>query len=195
MKQQDEAVIVASVRTPIAKAYRGAFNHTYGAALGAHVVSASLARAGIAPERVDDVILGVGRPEGTTGGNIARQVALHAGLPVTAAGMVVSRFCASGLQAIVSAAHRVLVDGVPITVAGGLDVLSLSMNEHTNTWYQQAPWLKTHRPEIYTSMLETAENVAQRYGISRTEQDEYGCQTQAGVARGQRHRRQCQPAV
>ncbi|MBP6345275.1 MAG: acetyl-CoA C-acyltransferase [Neisseriaceae bacterium] len=182
MTQQDEAVIVASVRTPIGKAYKGAFNHTYGAALGAHVVSASLARAGILPDQVDDVIFGVGRPEGTTGGNIARQIALHAGLPVTTAGMVVSRFCASGLQAIVSAAQRVLVDGVPITVAGGLDVLSLSMNEHTNTWYQQAPWLREHRPDVYTTMLQTAENVAIRYGISRAQQDEYGLQSQERVA-------------
>ncbi|MBP6116452.1 MAG: acetyl-CoA C-acyltransferase [Neisseriaceae bacterium] len=182
MKQQDEAVIVASVRTPIGKAYKGAFNHTHGAALGAHVVAASLARAGIEPAQVDDVILGVGRPEGSTGGNIARQVALHAGLPVTTSGMVVSRFCASGLQAIVNAAHRVLVDGVPITVAGGLDVLSLSMNEHTNTWYQQAPWLLANRPDTYTTMLQTAENMAQRYGISRSAQDEYGLQSQQRMA-------------
>ena len=177
-----EVVVVSTARTPIGKAYRGAFNNSYGAELGAHVVRAALERAKVEPAEIDEVVFGVGRPEGTTGGNIARQIALHAGMPVSTSGMVVSRFCASGLQAIVSAAHRILVDGLPMAVAGGMDVISLTVNEHTNTWYQQAPWLKEHCPAIYSSMIQTAENVAKHYGITREQQDAYGLQSQQRVA-------------
>lgn len=177
-----EVVVVSTARTPIGRAYKGAFNHTHGATLGAHVVRAAVERAQVEAGEIEELVFGVGRPEGTTGGNIARQIALHAGMPVSTAGMVVSRFCASGLQAIVSAAHRIMVDGIPMAVAGGMDVISLTVNEHTNTWYQQAPWLKTHCPDIFSSMIQTAENVAKHYGISREQQDAYGLQSQQRVA-------------
>lgn len=177
-----DAVIVSTARTPIGKAYRGAFNQTHGATLGGHVVKHALARAGIDPAEVEDVIMGAGRPEGATGANIARQIALRAGLPVTAAGMTVNRFCSSGLQAIAMAAHRVIVDGAPLIVAGGLDSLSLTVNEHANTFMTQDDWLREHRPEIYYTMIQTAEVVARRYGISRERQDEYGFQSQQRVA-------------
>lgn len=177
----DEVVIVSTARTPIGRAYRGAFNQTYSADLGAHVIESALLRAGIEAARVEEVILGVGRPEGSSGGNIARQSALQAGLPVEVPGMVVSRFCASGLQAIVGAAHRILIDKIPIAVAGGLESISLTVNEHTNTYFQQSPKLKASHPDIYMSMIETAENVAKKYRISREAQDAYGLQSQLRV--------------
>ncbi|AIY43098.1 3-ketoacyl-CoA thiolase [Collimonas arenae] len=178
----NEAVIVSTARTPIGKAYRGAFNMTHGATLGGHVVKHALERAGIDPAEVEDVIMGTGRPEGATGGNIARQIALRAGLPASAAGMTVNRFCSSGMQAIAMAAHSVIVDGSPVVVAGGLDSLSLTINEHANKFMTQEDWLRLHRPEIYYTMIQTAEIVAQRYGISRERQDEYGFQSQQRVA-------------
>lgn len=177
----DEVVIVSTARTPIGRAYRGVFNQTFSADLGAHVIKSSLLRAGIEFARVEEVILGVGRPEGSSGGNIARQSALQAGLPVEVSGMVVSRFCASGLQAIVSAAHRIMIDKIPIAVAGGLESISLTVNEHTNTYFQQSPRLKASQPDIYMSMIETAENVAKKYRISREAQDAYGLQSQLRV--------------
>ena len=177
-----EAVIVSTARTPIGKAYRGAFNMTHGATLGGHVVKHALERAGIDPAEVEDVIMGAGRPEGATGGNIARQIAIRAGLPVTAAGMTVNRFCSSGMQAIAMAAHRVIIDGSPVIIAGGLDSLSLTVNEHANKFMTQDEWLREHKPEVYYTMIRTAEVVAKRYGISRERQDEYGFQSQQRVA-------------
>lgn len=177
----DEVVIVSTARTPIGRAYRGAFNQTYGADLGAHVIQAAIERAGIEGEQVEEVILGVGRPEGTSGGNIARQSLLQAGLPVSTSGMVVSRFCASGLQAIVGAAHRILIDKIPIAVAGGMESISLTVNDKTNTYFQQSPKLKAIKPDIYASMIDTAETVAKRYQISREAQDQYGLQSQQRV--------------
>lgn len=168
-----DAVIVSTARTPIGRAYRGAFNATHGATLGGHAVYHAVSRAGIDPAEVEDVIMGCGLPEGATGANIARQIALRAGLPVTTAGATVNRFCSSGLQAIAIAAQRVIVDKVPIMVAGGLDSVSLVANEHTNKYRRTDDWLMEHKPEVYMSMIDTAEVVAKRYGISREVQDEY----------------------
>src|ERR671911_701446 len=129
-----DAVIVSTARTPIGRAYRGAFNNTHGAVLGGHVIKHAVARAKLEPGEVEDVILGCAMPEGATGHNIARQAALRAGLPVTTAGVTVNRFCSSGMQAIAMAAQRVIVDKVPIMVAGGLESISLVQNEHKNNW-------------------------------------------------------------
>src|SRR5499425_3380644 len=129
-----EAVIVSTARTPIGRAYRGAFNNTHGAAIGGHVIAHAVKRAGLEPGEVEDVVMGCALPEGATGQNIARQAALRAGLPVTTAGMTVNRFCSSGMQAIALAAQRVIVDRVPIMVAGGLESISLVQNEHFNNF-------------------------------------------------------------
>src|SRR5439155_25794455 len=168
-----DAVIVSTARTGIGKAYRGAFNNTHGATLGGHVVGHAVQRAGIDPAEVEDVIFGCALPEGATGQNVARQSALRAGLPVTTAGVTVNRFCSSGMQAIAMAAHRVIVDRVPILVAGGVESISLVQNEHQNKYRLREPWLDRHKPEIYMTMIETAEVVAQRYYITREAQDEY----------------------
>ena len=162
-----EAVIVSTARTPIGKAYRGAFNATHGATLGAHVLQHAVQRAGIDPAEVEEVIMGVGRPEGATGGNIARQVALRAGFPVSTTGLTVSRHCASGLQAIAVAAQRVIVDQVPILVAGGMESISLTVNEKANRFMTQDAWLLANKPSVYDTMIQTAETVAKRYNISR----------------------------
>lgn len=177
-----DAVIVSTARTPIGKAYRGAFNATHGPAMGAHVMSHAMQRAGIDPGEVEEVILGVGRPEGTTGGNVARQSALRAGIPVGSTAQVISRACGSGLNAIASAAHRVIVDRVPVVVAGGMESISLTVNEKTNTFMARDPWLLEHKPSIYDTMIQTAETVAKRYGISREAQDAYGARSQQRVA-------------
>lgn len=181
-----EAVIVSTARTPIGKAYRGAFNHTYGASLGGHAIHHAILRSGLEAGEIEDVIMGCGRPEGTTGGNIARQAALRAGLPVNVSGVTVSRMCASGLQAISVAAQRIVVDRVPVAVAGGLESISLAQNEHTNTHYKEDPALRTMSPAIYMPMLETAEIVAERYGVSRDEQDAYALVSQERTARAQK---------
>ncbi|HVI24522.1 MAG TPA: acetyl-CoA C-acyltransferase [Myxococcales bacterium] len=172
-----DAVIVSTARTGLAKSWRGALNMTYGATMGAHAVRAAVERAGVDSGEVEDVLMGCALPEGTTGGNIARQIALRAGLPVTAAGTTVNRFCSSGLQTIAMAAQRVIVDRVPILVAGGLESISCVQNE-LNRHMSRDPWLVDHKPAIYLSMLETAENVAKRYGIPREKQDEYGARSQ-----------------
>src|SRR5579862_2932042 len=177
-----DAVIVSTARTPFAKSWRGALNMTYGATLGAHVVREAVARAGIDGAEVEDVIMGCGFPEGATGGNIARQVALRAGLPVSTAGLTVNRFCSSGLQSIAIAAQRVMTEKVPVIVAGGLESISCVQNE-TNPHMRQDPWLLEHKPEIYWSMLATAEQVAKRYSISRERQDEYGAASQQRAAK------------
>lgn len=180
----NDAVIVSTARTGLAKSWKGAFNMTYGATLGAHAVRAAVERAGIDPAEVEDVLMGGSLSEGTTGGNVARAIALRAGLPVTAAGATINRFCSSGLQAIAMAAHRVIVDRVPVMVAGGLESISLVQNE-TNRHMRQDPWLVEHKPEIYWSMLQTAEQVASRYNISRERQDEYGVRSQLRAAAAQ----------
>ena len=177
-----DAAIVSTARTPFAKSWRGALNMTYGATLGAHVVRESVARAGIEPAEVEDVIIGCALAEGTTGGNIARQIALRAGLPVSTAGVTVNRFCSSGLQSIAMAAQRVMTEKVPVIVAGGIESISCVQNEK-NGHMTQDPWLLEHKPEIYWSMLETAEQVAKRYGISRERQDEYGAASQQRAAK------------
>jgi len=172
-----DAVIVSTARTGLAKSWRGALNMTHGATMGAHAVRAAVERAGVEPGEVEDVIMGCALPEGTTGGNVARQIALRAGLPVTTAGTTVNRFCSSGLQTIAMAAQRVIVDRVPVMVAGGLESISCVQNE-MNGHMRKDPWLTEHKPAIYDSMLETAETVAKRYGISREKQDEYGVRSQ-----------------
>ena len=176
-----DAVIVSTARTGLAKSWRGALNMTHGATLGAHVVRAAVERAGVDPAEVEDVLMGCALPEGTTGGNIARQIALRAGLPVTTAGATVNRFCSSGLQAIAMAAHRVLVDRVPVLVAGGVESISCVQNE-ANRHMARDPWLLEHKPSIYDTMLQTAETVARRYGIPRRAQDEYGVRSQQRAA-------------
>ncbi|MBI2525694.1 MAG: acetyl-CoA C-acyltransferase [Candidatus Rokubacteria bacterium] len=181
-----EAVIVSTARTPIGRAYRGAFNNTHGATLGGHVISHAVQRAGLEPGEVEDVIMGCALPEGATGQNIARQAALRAGLPVTTSGATVNRFCSSGMQAIAIAAQRVLVDRVPIMVAGGLESVSLVQNEHFNNHRIHEAWIDAHKPEVYMPMLETAEVVAKRYYVTRERQDEYALTSQQRTAAGQR---------
>jgi acetyl-CoA C-acetyltransferase len=179
-----EAVIVSTARTGLAKSWRGAFNMTYGATLGAHAVSHAVARAAIDPAEVEDVIMGASNLEGTTGGNIARAIALRAGLPVTTAGMSINRFCSSGLQSIALAAQRVMTEQIPILVAGGVESISCVQNE-ANQHMRRDPWLLEHKPELYLSMLQTAENVARRYGISKEDQDAYGVRSQLRAAAAQ----------
>jgi acetyl-CoA C-acetyltransferase len=179
-----DAVIVSTARTGLAKSWRGALNLTHGATLGGHAVRAAVERAKIDPGEVEDVIMGCALPEGTTGGNIARQIALRAGLPVTTAGTTVNRFCSSGLQSIAMAAQRVIVDRVPVMVAGGVESISCVQNEG-NRHMARDPWLLEHKPAIFDSMLQTAENVAKRYGISREKQDEYGARSQQRAAAAQ----------
>jgi acetyl-CoA C-acetyltransferase len=181
-----EAVIVSTARTPIGRAYRGAFNQTHGAVLGGHVIEHAVQRAGLDPAEIEDVILGCAMPEGATGHNIARQALIRAGLPVTTAGTTVNRFCSSGLQAISIAAQRVRVDGVPVAVAGGLESVSLVQTEHLNTHRLTEEWLMEHKPELYYPMLQTAEVVARRYQVSREAQDAYAHESQLRTAAGQR---------
>lgn len=178
-----EAVIVSTARTPIGKAYRGALNNTHGADLGAHAVCHALERAGVRPEEVEDVLMGVANPEGATGQNVARQVAVRAGLPVTVAGATVNRFCSSGLQTIAMGAQAIQSGDADIVVAGGLESISLVQNEHMNKHRVLNDWIVEHKPELYWSMIRTAEQVARRYGISREAQDEYGLQSQLRTAR------------
>jgi acetyl-CoA C-acetyltransferase len=184
-----EAVIVSTARTPIGKAYRGAFNNTHGATLTGHVIEHAVQRARIDPAEVEDVVIGCAMPEGATGHNIARQAALRAGLPVTAAATTINRFCSSGLQAIAMAAQRVVVDGVPVAVAGGVESISLVQNEHLNKFRLTEDWLLEHKPEVYMSMLNTAEVVAKRYGVTREVQDRYALESQRRIAAAQREGR------
>ena len=181
----DDAVIVSTARTPIGKAFRGAFNNTHGAVLGGHVVKHALKRSGIDPHEIEDVVIGCGFPEGATGHNVARQCALRAGLPVTSAGTTVNRFCSSGLQAISIAAQRVVMDKVPAMIAGGVESVSLIQpNMNTNNYTE--PGLMESKPEIWMPMIETADTVGHRYGISREAQDEYALQSQQRTADAQR---------
>jgi len=176
-----EAVIVSTARTPLCKSWRGAFNMTHGATLGAHVVRHAVSRAGVDPAEVEDVIMGCAHPEGATGANIARQIALRAGLPVATAGFTVNRFCSSGLQSIALASQRILAGEGGIYAAGGLESISCVQNE-MNKHMLQEDWLVQNKPEIYWPMLQTAENVAKRYDISRQRQDEYGARSQQRAA-------------
>lgn len=179
-----EAVIVSTARTPIGRAFRGAFNDTHGAVLAGHAVEHAVARSGLDPAEIEDVTLGCGLPEGATGNNIARLAAIRAGLPETSSAVTVNRYCASGLQAIVQAAQRVIVDGVPAAVAGGVESISLVQNDLNTTRYEE-PGLMEREPALWMSMLETAEIVARRYGISRAAQDEYACESQHRTAAAQ----------
>ncbi len=176
-----DAVIVSTARTGLAKSWRGGFNLTHGATLGGHAIKAAIERAGLDPAEIEDVLMGCALPEGATGGNIARQAALRAGLPVTTSGATVNRFCSSGLQTIAMAAQRVLVDRVPVMVAGGVESISC-VQATVNQNYFSDEWLTQNKPEVYWSMLETAENVAKRYKISKEAQDEYGVQSQQRAA-------------
>jgi len=179
-----EAVIVSTARTPLAKSWKGAFNMTHGATLGGHVIKAAVERAKVDPGEVEDVILGCAYPEGATGSNIARQAALRAGLPVTTSGVTVNRFCSSGLQTIAMAAQRVIVDKVPVMVAGGVESISCVQNDINRNFLKEG-WLEENKPDIYLPMLQTAENVAKRYKIPREKQDEYGVQSQQRAAAAQ----------
>ena len=180
-----EAVIVSTARTPIGKAYRGAFNNTHGAVLGGHAVKHAVERAGVESSEVEDIIMGCGTPEGATGVNIARQCGIRAGLPVTTAGVTVNRFCSSGMQTIAMAAQRIIVDNVPVAVAGGLESISLVQNDHSNKHHIHEDWILKNKPDLYMTMLETAEVVADRYSIKREHMDEYGLQSQLRTAAGQ----------
>ncbi|MBM3568026.1 MAG: acetyl-CoA C-acyltransferase [Alphaproteobacteria bacterium] len=184
-----EAVIVSTARTPIGKAYRGAFNATHGATMGGHVVKAAMARAKVDPGEIDDVLMGCANPEGATGGNIARQIAIRAGCPVTVAGATVNRFCSSGLQTIAMAAQRVIVDDVDVMVAGGLESISLVQTPQMNRTNGKEQWIVEHKPEVYWTMIQTAEQVAKRYGISRATQDEFGLESQRRTAAAQQARK------
>ena len=180
----NEAVIVSTARTGLAKSWKGAFNMTHGATLGGHVLAAAVERARIEAEEVEDVLVGCAFPEGATGGNIARQVALRGGCPVTTAGMTVNRFCSSGLQAIALAAQRIIAGEGDIYAAGGVESISCVQNEMNTHMYREV-WLQQHKPEVYWPMLQTAETVAKRYQISRERQDAYGAQSQQRAAAAQ----------
>jgi acetyl-CoA C-acetyltransferase len=177
-----EAVIVSTARTPIGKAYRGAYNDTQPQALGGHVIHAAVTRAGVSPDEVDDVVMGCAMQQGATHFNIARQCALRAGLPGSVAGMSIDRQCGSGLMALATAAKQVMVDGMDVVVAGGVESISLVQNEHMNLHRAQDPWLTEYWPGLYMSMLETAEMVARRYGVSREAQDALGAESQRRAA-------------
>ena len=177
-----DAVIVSTARTPLCKSWRGALNLTHGAKMGGHVVHAALERAKVDADEVEDVIIGCANPEGATGWNIARQIAMRAGCPISVPGMTVNRFCSSGLQTIALAAQRVMAGEGEVFVAGGVESISLVQNE-INKHHFQDEWLHRHKPETYWPMLQTAEYVARRYEIPREKQDEYGVQSQQRAAK------------
>jgi len=180
-----EAVIVSTARTPIGKAYRGAFNNTEAPTLGAQAVKHAVERAGIDPLEVEDVIMGCAMPQGSQGANVGRLIALAAGLPVTTAGMTVDRQCSSGMMAIAIAAKTIVSDGVDIMVGGGLESISLVQNEHANTFRASDPRLLAIHKDIYMPMIDTAEVVAKRYKVSREAMDEYAVQSQSRTAAAQ----------
>jgi acetyl-CoA C-acetyltransferase len=177
-----DAVIVSTARTPLCKSWRGALNLTHGAKMGGHVVHAALERAKVDPGEVEDVIIGCANPEGATGWNIARQIAVRAGLPISVPGMTVNRFCSSGLQTIALASQRIMAGEGEVFVAGGIESISLVQNE-MNKHHFQDEWLHRHKPETYWPMLQTAEYVARRYEIPREKQDEFGVQSQQRAAK------------
>jgi len=176
-----DAVIVSTARTPLCKSWRGAFNMTHGATLGGHVLRHAIERARLDPGEVEDVIMGCANPEGATGRNIARQIAIRAGCPVTTSGMTVNRFCSSGLQTIAIAAQRVMAGEGEIYAAGGVESISCVQNE-MNKHMLNEDWILANKPELYWPMLQTAEYVAKRYGISRERQDQYGVRSQQRAA-------------
>jgi acetyl-CoA C-acetyltransferase len=177
-----DAVIVSTARTPIGKAYRGAFNMTHGATMGGHVVAHAVKRAGIDPAEVDDVVMGCAMPERATGNNIARMAALRAGLPVSVGGMTINRFCSSGLQTIAVAAQRIIAGEADVIVAGGLESISLVADGREQV---REDWLMAHKPEVWMPMIQTADIVAERYGVSRDAQDAYSLESQRRTAAGQ----------
>ncbi len=177
-----EAVIVSTARTPLTKSHRGEFNATPGPQLAAFSVKAAVERSGIAPELIEDLVMGCGYPEGITGKNIGRQTALRAGLPLSVAGMVASRFCASGLQSVAIAAGRIVAEGVPAMVAGGVESISAI---RAGNPADIDPWLQEHKPDLYMAMIDTADIVAHRYGISREDQDAFSLQSQQRTAAAQ----------
>ncbi len=172
-----DAVIVSTARTGLAKSWKGAFNMTHGATMGGHALAAAIQRAGIAAQELDDVMVGCAFPEGANGRNIARQIALRAGCPVTVPGITINRYCSSGLQSIALASQRILAGEVDLVAAGGVESISCVQNE-MNKHMLSDPWLLEHKPDVYMPMLQTAEVVAKRYGISRERQDEYGVRSQ-----------------
>ncbi|MGD0335170.1 MAG: acetyl-CoA C-acyltransferase [Xanthobacteraceae bacterium] len=182
-----DAVIVSTARTPIGRAYRGAFNMTHGADLGGHVVRNAVERSGVEPGEVEDVILGCALPERATGGNIARQAAIRAGLPITVGGMTVNRFCSSGLQTIALAAQRIISGEASVIAAGGLE--SISLVQDGKSLPAPSEWMLEHKPELYMPMIDTADNVAQRYKVSREAQDAYALESQRRTASGQQANR------
>src|SRR5580692_3578371 len=179
-----EAVIVSVARTPIGRAFRGAFNQTPGATMAGYVVKHAIERASVKPEEVEDVIIGCGLPEGASGNNIGRTSALRAGCPVSVSGQTVSRYCASGLDAIATAAKRVIVDNAAVVVAGGVESISMVQNS-LNLHFFAEEWLLRHEPDLYTPMLYTADFVARKYAVSRQRQDEYALQSQQRTAAAQ----------
>jgi acetyl-CoA C-acetyltransferase len=179
-----EAAIVSAARTPIGRAFRGAFNQTHGATMAGHAIEHAVQRSGVDPAEVEDVILGCGLPEGATGNNIGRVAALRAGLPITTSGMTLNRYCSSGLQAISMAAGRVIVDGAKVMVAGGVESISLVQNELNMKSFSEE-WIMRHDPDVYMPMLQTADTVARHYHVSREIQDEYSLQSQQRVAAAQ----------
>ncbi|MDP6342380.1 MAG: acetyl-CoA C-acyltransferase, partial [Alphaproteobacteria bacterium] len=178
-----EAVIVSTARTPIGKAYRGAFNNTEGPAMAGHAIRHAVERAGVDPGEVDDVVLGCAMQQGTTGNNAARQSLIAAGLPVGVSGMTLDRQCSSGMMAIATAAKQVIDDGMPICVGGGVESISLVQNDKMNRYANQT--VLDQAKDIYMAMLNTAEVVADRYGVSRDVMDEYGLQSQMRTAAAQ----------
>ncbi|MXX61455.1 MAG: acetyl-CoA C-acyltransferase [Holophagales bacterium] len=180
-----DAVIVSTARTPIGKAYRGAFNNLESPTMGAAAISAAVERAGVEKGEVDDVVIGCAMQQGTQGNNVARQCAIRAGLPVEVSGMTVDRQCSSGLMAIATAAKQVVIDGAPVVVAGGIDSISLVQNDKMNHFRVPDPWIKENKPDLHLPMIDTAEVVAKRYNVTREQQDEYGLQSQQRTAAGQ----------
>jgi acetyl-CoA C-acetyltransferase len=180
-----DAVIVSTARTPIGKAYRGAFNNLESPTMASHAIRAAVQRAGIEPAEVEDVIMGAAMQQGSQGLNTARQCSIASGLPVETSGMSMDRQCSSGLMSIATAAKQIIIDKVPIMVAGGLDSISLVQNEHSNTYRALDPTVMKRKPELYMPMIDTAEVVAKRYDISREAQDAYGLQSQQRTAAGQ----------
>jgi acetyl-CoA C-acetyltransferase len=180
-----EAVIVSTARTPIGKAYRGAFNNTQGQELAAHAIAQAVKRAGVDPAEIEDVVIGCALQQGSTGGNVARQALLRAGLPVTVPGMTIDRQCSSGLMGIATAAKQIVEDGMQLAIGGGVESISLVQNDKMNRFRGADPWLVSNLPQIYMTMIETAEIVADRYGVSREAQDEYSLQSQQRTAKAQ----------
>ena len=180
-----EAVIVSTARTPIGRAYRGAFNDTQAQALAGHVVAEAVRRAGVDPAEVEDVVLGAALQQGSSGYNVARQAAVRAGLGISVPGMTIDRQCSSGLMAIATAAKQIVHDGMEIAVGGGVESISLVQNDKRNDYRTQDPWLVEHRPDLYMTMIETAEIVAKRYQVTRDAQDEYALQSQQRTAAAQ----------